>query len=70
MCKLSMNTFIQKLFDIREGEGFRTLLMFIYIFLIIASLLIIKPVRNSLFLTHLGVSKLPYAFVLVAGTAF
>ncbi|UCE19916.1 MAG: hypothetical protein JSV84_06115, partial [Gemmatimonadota bacterium] len=43
--------------------------MFTYIFLIIASLLIVKPVRNSLFLTHMGVSKLPYAFILVAISA-
>ena len=43
--------------------------MFIYIFLIIASLLIVKPVRNSLFLTQFGVSQLPYAFMLVAGSA-
>ena len=64
-----MKKLVRKVFDIREGEGFRASLMFIYIFLIIASLLIVKPVRNSLFLTHIGVSKLPYAFVLVAVSA-
>jgi len=61
-----MNRFLSKLFDIREGEESNALLMFSYIFLIIASLLIVKPVRNSLFLTHFGISKLPYAFILVA----
>ncbi len=40
--------------------------MFAYIFLVIATLLIIKPVRNSLFLTKFGIAYLPYAFVLVA----
>lgn len=61
-----MKKLFQKLFDIRQGEGSRAVLMFLYIFLIIASLLIVKPVRNSLFLTHFGISKLPYAFILVA----
>lgn len=61
-----MKTILKKLFDIREGEESNALLMFSYIFLIIASLLIVKPVRNSLFLTHFGISKLPYAFILVA----
>lgn len=62
--------FIQKLFrkafDIREGEGLRASLMLFYIFLVISSLLIIKPVCNSLFLSRFGVEKLPYAFILVA----
>lgn len=61
-----MGQLLKKLFDIREGEGLRAFLMFSYIFLIIASLLIVKPVRNSLFLTTFGVEKLPYAFILVA----
>jgi AAA family ATP:ADP antiporter len=57
---------IGRLFDIREGEGLKAFLMFAYIFLIIASLLIVKPVRNSLFLSRFGVAQLPYAFILVA----
>ncbi|MFQ5632443.1 MAG: Npt1/Npt2 family nucleotide transporter, partial [bacterium] len=61
-----MATLLRKLFNIREGEGLRAALMFAYIFLIIASLLIVKPVRNSLFLTTFGAAQLPYAFILVA----
>jgi AAA family ATP:ADP antiporter len=61
-----MTTLLRKLFNIREGEGLRAVLMFAYIFLIIASLLIVKPVRNSLFLTEFGAAQLPYAFILVA----
>ena len=64
-----MKSFLQNIFDIRESEGQRTFLMFFYIFFVIASLLIVKPVRNSLFLTHFGVDKLPYAFILVAVSA-
>lgn len=41
-------------------------LMFSYIFLLIASLMIVKPVRNSLFLTQFGIEQLPYAFIAVA----
>ncbi len=51
---------------IDPGEGVRAGLMFSYIFLVIASLLIVKPVRTSLFLTEFGAEQLPYAFMLVA----
>ena len=53
-------------FGLQEGEGRRTVLMFSYVFLIIASLLVVKPVRNSLFLTKFGPQQLPYAFILAA----
>lgn len=57
---------IRLLFNIHEGEGKKVTFMFFLIFFLIASLLVIKPVRNSLFLSEIGVSKLPYAFILVA----
>jgi len=40
--------------------------MFFLIFFNVAALLFIKPVRNSLFLTQIGASQLPIAFLLVA----
>ncbi len=40
--------------------------MLFYIFLVISSLMIVKPVCNSLFLTKFGAARLPYVFVLVA----
>ena len=40
--------------------------MFSYIFMVIAALLILKPVRNSLFLTAFGAEQLPYAFIAIA----
>lgn len=61
-----MITFFRKLFDIRAGEGLKVSLMFFYGFLIIASLSVLKPVRNSLFLVKLGVEKLPVVYILVA----
>jgi AAA family ATP:ADP antiporter len=61
-----MSKILLKTFDIREGEGLRASLMFAYIFFIVAALMIIKPVRNSLFLSELGITQLPYVYVLVA----
>ncbi len=61
-----MRRIFAKLFDIRQGEGLRALLMFSYIFLIISSLLILKPVRQSLFLVKFGYEKLPYVYMLMA----
>lgn len=61
-----MRKLFHKLFDIRGDEGFKAALMFTYVFLLTGSLLIIKPVRNSLFLVKFGAEKLPYAFMLVA----
>ena len=40
-----------------------------YIFLLVATLLIIKPSVNALFILELGADNLPYAYLLVAVTA-
>ncbi|MCU0643307.1 MAG: hypothetical protein MUC94_03515 [bacterium] len=57
---------VYKTFDLRNGEGLRVLLMWLYIFLIISSLLIIKPVVTSLFLYRFGADRLAYVFMLIA----
>ncbi|MCB0843433.1 MAG: hypothetical protein KDE26_09290 [Bacteroidetes bacterium] len=62
----SLQTFIRQVFDIREGEGQRAFLMQLNIFLIISTLLVVKPTVNGLFLSEIGVQKLPVTFVLVA----
>jgi len=64
-----LNT-IKKIFDIREGELKISFLMQAYIFLIITTLLIVKPTVNALFLSELGVESLPLAFLIVALVAF
>jgi len=64
-----MGRIFRRILDIREGEGLRTLYMSSYIFLIIASLMIVKPIRNSYFLTEIGIGKLPLMFVLVAASS-
>ncbi len=62
-------SFLAKTFDIREGEYQRVLLMQLNIFLIIFTLLIIKPVVNAQFISVIGIEKLPLVFVLVAISA-
>ncbi len=61
--------FLLKSFDIRSGEERRTLLMQFNIFLIITTLLIVKPTVNGLFLSRFGVEALPLAFIMVAVVA-
>ncbi|MCB0688539.1 MAG: hypothetical protein KDC53_18495 [Saprospiraceae bacterium] len=62
-------TILKKVFDIREGEHERALLMQLNFFLIIATLLIVKPTVTGIFLSELGASKLPLAYLLVAVVA-
>ncbi len=57
---------VEKGFGIAPQEQDRAILMQVYIFLIIFTLLIVKPTANSLFLSAFGVESLPYAFILVA----
>jgi AAA family ATP:ADP antiporter len=66
-----MIRFLRAVFDLRQGEGYKSSLMFLYGMLIIATVMILKPVCNTLFLKNenLGPGKLPYAFVLVAITS-
>ncbi len=57
---------LRNVFDIREGEYRRAVLMQLNIFLLISTLLIVKPAVNGLFLAKLGAENLPNVFVLVA----
>ena len=57
---------LEKFFAVREGELFRALSMQLNIFLIITTLLILKPTVNSLFLSTYGIQCLPNAYILVA----
>lgn len=57
---------VSNFFDIRKGEFNSSLFMFLYIFIVIAVLMIVKPTITALFLSELGAEQLPYGFVLVA----
>ncbi len=58
--------FLRRVFDIRRGEEQRVALMLLYIFLVVSTLLIVKPVSSAQFLDEFGAEELPYAFVLVS----
>ncbi|MCF8237773.1 MAG: hypothetical protein K9I85_06430 [Saprospiraceae bacterium] len=60
---------LRRTFDIRPGEFRRVSLMGANIFLIISTLMIIKPVINALFLSYVGVKSLPSLFLMVASIA-
>jgi ATP:ADP antiporter, AAA family len=62
----SLKITLRRIFDIRDGELFRLLLMFTYLFLLIACYITTKSVRDSMFLTEIGVKQLPYVFILIA----
>lgn len=61
-----LKTFILKAFDIKEEELNKTLLLQLNIFILITTLLVVKPTINSLFLSELTSSALPLGYVLTA----
>ncbi|NND26254.1 MAG: hypothetical protein HKP00_10705 [Flavobacteriaceae bacterium] len=62
----SLKLLILKVFDLKEEELHHTLLLQLNIFLIITTLLVVKPTINSLFLSELTSDALPLGFVLTA----
>ena len=62
----NIKQYILKVFDIREDELNKTLLLQLNIFLLITTLLIVKPTVNSLFLSELTSDALPLGYVLTA----
>lgn len=64
-----IKAFLLRTFDVREGEYQRVLLMQLNIFLLIFTLLVIKPVVNAQFLSMMGVDQLPLMFLMVAISA-
>ncbi len=57
---------ISNLFDIKPTEMRRALLLQLYVFILITTLLIVKPTINSIFLTALSSEALPTAYLLTA----
>ncbi|PNW26600.1 Npt1/Npt2 family nucleotide transporter [Formosa algae] len=58
--------YILKVFDLKEEEFNKTLLLQFNIFILITTLLIIKPTINSLFLSELTSEALPLGYVFTA----
>lgn len=61
-----MKKIIAKVFDLEEDEVRRSLLLQLNIFLLITTLLIVKPTVNSLFLSELTSDALPLGYLLTA----
>ena len=61
-----MGRLLGSLFNLRRGERTIALLMALYHILLLVSLYLLKPVRDSLFLTSRGPDELPFVFVLTA----
>lgn len=53
-----LTTLLKPLVEVRPGERGKTLVMSAYFFLIIATVWILKPVRDSLFLEEMGAKSL------------
>lgn len=61
-----LKKYILKVFDLKEEELTKTLLLQLNIFIIITTLLIVKSTINSLFLLELTAAALPLGYVLTA----
>jgi len=54
------------LFDVREGEAWRTAFMSLYLLFVMFAYYILKPVSRAMFLTEFKVDRLPYLNMLIA----
>ena len=64
-----MAALFKRLFNLEREEVVRGVLMFLYAFLLLSAYLILKPVRNSLFLDRFGADQLIYMYMLIAAAA-
>jgi AAA family ATP:ADP antiporter len=64
-----LKKYLLKAFDLKEDELKKTLYLQLNIFLLITTLLIVKPTINSLFLSELTSDALPFGYVLTAALA-
>lgn len=57
---------LKTLFILERSQKKKAVLMFLYNFILLNTLYLIKPVRDSLFLEHAGSQNLPLVFILTA----
>jgi AAA family ATP:ADP antiporter len=69
LLKITLKKYLLKVFHLREDELKKTLLLQLNIFLLITTLLIVKPTINSLFLSELSSNALPLGYILTAISA-
>jgi AAA family ATP:ADP antiporter len=58
--------FLTRFFGILPGETKKTILLFVYLFLLVAGFIMAKSVRDGLFLTQSSPLNLPYVYIAVA----
>src|SRR5687768_3858269 len=56
---------VRRFLDVRPGEGLAVLLTFLYVATVVASYLLAKPIRKSLFLSEYGPYPLVYVYAAV-----
>ena len=61
-----MKKFVESLFGLREGERGLALMMFLYHYLLLITLYLLKPIRDSIFLTERGAPELPIVFMMTS----
>jgi ATP:ADP antiporter, AAA family len=62
-----IRVFWRSVYDVRPGEGVRTLCMALHMTCILFAYYILKPVSRALFLNKFDIDQLPYLYVLIAG---
>src|SRR5437870_11910704 len=58
--------FWRSAFDVRPGEGLRTLFMALHMTCVLFAYYILKPVSQALFLSKFDIDQLPGLYVLIA----
>src|SRR5438876_755297 len=58
--------FWKSVFDVRSGEGVRTLSMSVYMLCVLFAYYILKAVSTAFFLKKFDIDKLPYLYMLIA----
>src|SRR5207248_1868296 len=61
-----LRLFWRSVYDVRPGEGVRTLFMALHLMFVLFAYYILKPVSRALFLNKFDIDQLPYLYVLIA----
>src|SRR5689334_11607526 len=56
----------RSVYDVRPGEGVRTLFMALHLLCVLFAYYILKPVSRALFLHKFDIDQLPYLYMLIA----
>src|SRR6476620_4785679 len=61
-----LRSFWRGVYDVRPGDGLRTLFMALHMVCVLFAYYILKPVSRALFLNKFDIDQLPYLYVLIA----